>query len=92
MSLRRARRALASASPGKAAELSWEDEKFSYLALSRRRSPAAAARVIGRPRKGSGQVTLKLRRDDGSAGAKLFSRRDGQAFKRAWRNAWGAAL
>jgi Mitochondrial small ribosomal subunit Rsm22 len=27
----------------KAAELSWEDEKFSYLGVSRRRSPAAAS-------------------------------------------------
>jgi ribosomal protein RSM22 (predicted rRNA methylase) len=41
----------------KEAELSWEDEKFSYLAVSRRPSPAAAARVVARPRKASGRVT-----------------------------------
>jgi ribosomal protein RSM22 (predicted rRNA methylase) len=76
----------------KAAELSWEDEKFSYLAVSRRPAPVAAARVIARPRKGSGRVTLKLCRPDGSAGEQLFSRRDGQAFRRAWRSDWGAAL
>jgi ribosomal protein RSM22 (predicted rRNA methylase) len=76
----------------KAAELSWEDEKFSYLAVSRRPAPAAAARVIARPRKGSGRVTLKLCRQDGSASEQLFSRRDGDIFKRAWRSDWGAAL
>jgi ribosomal protein RSM22 (predicted rRNA methylase) len=76
----------------KEAELSWEDEKFSYLAVSRQPASAAAARVIGRPRKGSGRVTLKLCRRDGSAGEELFSRRDGPAFKRAWRSDWGAVL
>jgi ribosomal protein RSM22 (predicted rRNA methylase) len=76
----------------KEAELSWEDEKFSYLAVSRQPATAAAARVIGPPRKGSGRVTLKLCRPDGSAGEQLFSRRDGQAFKRVWRSDWGAAV
>lgn len=76
----------------KAAELSWEDEKFSYLAVSRRPASTITARVIARPRKGSGRVTLKLCRDDGSAGEQLFSRRDGDAFKRAWRSDWGTAL
>jgi ribosomal protein RSM22 (predicted rRNA methylase) len=76
----------------KEAELSWEDEKFSYVALSRRPAFAGAARVIARPRKGSGRVTLKLCREDGSADEQLFSRRDGQAFKRAWRSDWGSAL
>ena len=76
----------------KEAELSWEDEKFSYLAVSRRPATAAAARVIGRPRKASGRVTLKLCRPDGSTGEQLFSRRDGQAFKRAWRSDWGTAV
>ena len=70
----------------------WEDEKFSYVALSRRPMPAAGARVIARPRKGSGRVTLKLCRPDGSAGEQLFSRRDGEIFKRATRCDWGSSL
>jgi ribosomal protein RSM22 (predicted rRNA methylase) len=77
----------------KEAEVPWEDEKFSYVALSRR--PAAApgtARVIARPRKGSGRTTLKLCRPDGSAGEELFSRRHGSAFKRAWRSEWGSSI
>jgi len=76
----------------KEAELPWEDEKFSYVALSRRPASASAARVIAHPRKGSGRVTLKLCREDGSAGEQLFSRRDGASFKRAWRSDWGSAL
>jgi len=76
----------------KEAELPWEDEKFSYVAVSRTPSSATAARVIARPRKGSGRVTLKLCREDGSASEHLFSRRDGTLFKRAWRSDWGSAL
>lgn len=70
----------------------WEDEKFSYVALSRKPAPAAGARVIAWPRKGSGRVTLKLCRPDGSAGDQLFSRRDGALFKRATRCDWGSSL
>jgi ribosomal protein RSM22 (predicted rRNA methylase) len=76
----------------KRAEVPWEDEKFSYMALSQTPSPAAGSRVIARPRKGSGRVTLKLCRPDGSAGDRLFSRRDGEPFKRAWRSDWGSSL
>lgn len=76
----------------KEAELPWEDEKFSYVAVSRRPAAATAARVIARPRKGSGRVTFKLCRPDGSASEHLFSRRDGPLFKRAWRSDWGSAL
>jgi ribosomal protein RSM22 (predicted rRNA methylase) len=76
----------------KGAEVPWEDEKFSYVALSRRPATAPGARVIARPRKASGRVTLKLCRSDGSAGDQLFSRRDGELFKRATRSDWGSSL
>lgn len=76
----------------KAAEMSWEDEKFSYIGVARRPAPSAADRVIARPRKAGGRVTLKLCHPDGSAGERLFSRRDGVLFKRAWRKNWGSAL
>jgi ribosomal protein RSM22 (predicted rRNA methylase) len=70
----------------------WEDEKFSYVALSRKPLTAAGARVIAPPRKSSGRVTLKLCRPDGSAGGQFFSRRDGEIFKRASRSDWGSSL
>lgn len=77
----------------KGAEVPWEDEKFSYIAVSRQPAPSAnAARVIARPRKASGRVTLKLCRPDGSAGEQLFSRRDGELYKRAFRCDWGSLL
>jgi ribosomal protein RSM22 (predicted rRNA methylase) len=76
----------------KGADVPWEDEKFSYVAVSRKPAPAAGARVIARPRKASGRVTLKLCRPDGSAGDQLLSRRDGDLFKRASRSDWGSAL
>jgi ribosomal protein RSM22 (predicted rRNA methylase) len=77
----------------KGAEVPWEDEKFSYIAVSRQPAPGpAAARVIARPRKASGRVTLKLCRPDGSAGEQLISRRDGAIYKRASRSDWGSSL
>jgi len=76
----------------KAAEMSWEDEKFTYIAVARRPASSAAARVIARPRKAGGHIALKLCRSDGSASEQAFSRRDGALFKRAWRKNWGSTL
>jgi ribosomal protein RSM22 (predicted rRNA methylase) len=76
----------------KGADVPWEDEKFSYVAVSRKTATATGSRVIARPRKAIGRVTLKLCRPDGSAGERLFSRRDGTLFKRASRSDWGDAL
>ena len=76
----------------KGADVPWEDEKFSYVAVSRKPAPAIGARVIARPRKASGRVTLKLCHPDGSAGDRLFSRREGELFKRASRSDWGDLL
>jgi ribosomal protein RSM22 (predicted rRNA methylase) len=76
----------------KGADVPWEDEKYCYLAMSRTPFSTPAARVIARPRKASGRVTLKLCRPDGSAGEELISRRDGERFKRAARAEWGEAV
>lgn len=76
----------------KDADVPWEDEKFIYVAASRRPAPLRAARVIAPPRSGSGKVVLKLCELDGSAGEKLFTKRDGDAFKVARRLDWGDAV
>jgi ribosomal protein RSM22 (predicted rRNA methylase) len=77
----------------KGAEVPWEDEKFSYLAVSRRPVAALpAGRVIAPPKSASGRVTLKLCRSDGTAGERLVTRREGQAYKVARRLDWGDAL
>jgi ribosomal protein RSM22 (predicted rRNA methylase) len=76
----------------KGAEVPWEDEKFIYLAAARRPGLRPAARVIARPRQGSGQASLKLCRSDGTAGEELRTRRQGAAFKAFRRLDWGDVL
>ncbi|TIR03821.1 MAG: methyltransferase type 11, partial [Mesorhizobium sp.] len=73
----------------KDADVPWEDEKFIYVAASRQAAPSRAARVIAPPKSGSGKVLLKLCEKDGSAGEKLFTKRDGDAFRLARRLDWG---
>ncbi|BCG95882.1 small ribosomal subunit Rsm22 family protein [Mesorhizobium sp. 131-2-1] len=76
----------------KDADVPWEDEKFIYIAASRRPAPVRPARVIAPPKAGSGKVLLKLCRSDGNAGETLFSKRDGEMFKAARRADWGDSL
>lgn len=76
----------------KDAEVPWEDEKFIYVAASRQPAPARPARVIAPPKTGSGKVVLKLCEPDGKADERLFSKREGEAFKAARRVDWGDAL
>jgi ribosomal protein RSM22 (predicted rRNA methylase) len=77
----------------KEADVPWEDEKFVYLAASR--SPQRASRqprVIAPPRGASGQVRLKLCQTDGTAAERLFTKREGAAFRAARRVDWGDRL
>jgi len=76
----------------KDADVPWEDEKFSYLAVSRQPASERAARVLAPPKAGSGKVTLKLCRPDGTAAERLFTKRDGAIFRAARRADWGDAL
>ncbi|HEY6699925.1 MAG TPA: small ribosomal subunit Rsm22 family protein [Pseudolabrys sp.] len=76
----------------KGAEVPWEDEKFSYVAVARKPASTVGARVIARPRKAGGHITLKLCRPDGSANDQVFSRRDGALFKRARPTDWGSSF
>lgn len=76
----------------KDADVPWEDEKFIYVAASRQPASSHPARVIAPPKSGSGKVLLKLCQPDSSADEKLFTKRDGETFKRARRLDWGDAL
>lgn len=76
----------------KRAEVPWEDEKYVYIAVARRAGRPVEARVIAPPRMGSGRISLKLCRRDGTAAERLLTRRDGAAFKTARRLGWGDAL
>ncbi|CAN5311563.1 small ribosomal subunit Rsm22 family protein [soil metagenome] len=76
----------------KNAEVPWEDEKFIYLAVSRKPGLPAAARVIAPPQQAKGRVTLKLCKDDGNAEHRLVSKRESAAYKIARRADWGDTL
>lgn len=76
----------------KDADVPWEDEKFIYLAASRQPAAASSVRVLAPPRTGSGKVALKLCQPDGSVAERLFTKRDGDAFKAARRVDWGDQL
>jgi ribosomal protein RSM22 (predicted rRNA methylase) len=75
----------------KGAELSFEDEKFSYVALARERPPGFGARVLAHPRVGKAEVSAKLCTPEGIVTA-TAARRDGARYKaqKAWR--WGDAV
>ena len=73
----------------KSAEVPWEDEKFSYLAVARNAGVLPAARVIAPPRAGSGKVELKLCESDGKAETVLVTKREGVRYKQARRLDWG---
>lgn len=70
---------------------SFEDEKYSYVVLSRQAPAAIFGRVIDRPRQGRGQVELRLCTKDGVAFAQS-SRKDGEHYRALRRSAWGDAL
>jgi ribosomal protein RSM22 (predicted rRNA methylase) len=80
----------------KGTDLSYEDEKFSYVALARERlareaPPRIGARVLAHPRVGKAEVSAKLCTPDGIVAA-TAARRDGPRYKtqKAWR--WGEAV
>jgi ribosomal protein RSM22 (predicted rRNA methylase) len=76
----------------KGAEVPWEDEKYSFLAVSRFPAARHPARVLAPPRDGKNRVTMKLCRPDGSVAEVLVTKRDGDAYKAARRADWGEAL
>jgi ribosomal protein RSM22 (predicted rRNA methylase) len=76
----------------KSGEVPWEDEKFIYLAASRRPADVPGLRVLAPSRVASGRVTLKLCAADGSAGTRDFSKRDGPPYRAARRLDWGDLL
>ncbi len=72
----------------KGARLGYEDEKYSYLAVSASRPSAPAARLVRSPRRHKGHVRLLLC-EAGGLGERIISRRDGEIYKRARAARWG---
>ena len=82
--------ALAGAQQVKGAELPFEDEKFSYVALTRAPVAQHPARVLAQPVISKVEVTAKLCTPDGLVIAKVPRRARRTTRARRWR--WGDAV
>jgi len=75
----------------KSAELSHEDEKFSYLAASHRTGRLLAGRVVRHPEVRPGHLRLAVCTPSGFRRI-VVSRRQGEAYRLAKRLRWGSGL
>jgi ribosomal protein RSM22 (predicted rRNA methylase) len=75
----------------KDAELGYEDEKFSYVALSKAPVAHARARILRRPVHQPGLIVLETCTVEGLKTERV-TRRDKDAFRAARRAAWGQAI
>lgn len=79
----------------KGGELSYEDEKFSWVAASAPDQPVAqarSARILRHPLKRKGLVEFEVCRPDGSAGREVISKRAGERYRAARDAGWGDEL
>ncbi|WP_043627270.1 small ribosomal subunit Rsm22 family protein [Nonomuraea candida] len=79
----------------KAGTLSFEDEKFSYVAAAAEPRPRPAARVLRHPQKRKGVVSLRLCTDGDELRDVIVSKRQGELYRLArdveWGDDWPAA-
>lgn len=73
----------------KGADRGFEDEKFSYVALSRQTIETLGARVLFPVRVGKVEAQARLCKSDGTADWHTIPSRDKPSFKRARKWAWG---
>ncbi len=79
----------------KGGELSYEDEKFAWVAAARPGILArqvSSARILRHPLKHKGFVQFEVCRPDGSAGREIISRKSGDRYRAARDVAWGDPL
>lgn len=72
----------------KGAELGYEDEKYSYLAVAKYPAQPAAARVIRRPEKHPGFIRLRLCAEDALTNLTV-TRKNKEDWRRARKADWG---
>ncbi len=72
----------------KGGDAPYEDEKFTYIALSRRDIEGVSARILRHPKIESGKITLKLCTDKGAETA-IKTKKDKAAFKAARKSSAG---
>jgi ribosomal protein RSM22 (predicted rRNA methylase) len=76
----------------KGAELSYEDEKFSYVGAVRPRAArvvAPAGRIVRRPQQRKGLVTLSVCAQDGNIERDLVGKSKGDLYRQARKISWG---
>jgi ribosomal protein RSM22 (predicted rRNA methylase) len=76
----------------KGAELSYEDEKFSYVAMAKpevARAELPSGRIVRRPQQRKGLVMLDLCERDGSSRRELVAKSKGDPYRRARKASWG---
>ncbi|MEW1954292.1 small ribosomal subunit Rsm22 family protein [Terrabacter sp. NPDC080008] len=82
----------------KGAELSYEDEKFSWVAgaapgvLDSQVTQATPGRIIRHPLKRKGLVEFQVCRTDGTAGREVVSKKAGERYRKARDAEWGDTL
>ncbi|HEY2550663.1 MAG TPA: small ribosomal subunit Rsm22 family protein [Streptosporangiaceae bacterium] len=69
--------------------LGHEDEKFSYVAATRDRWPAAASRIVRHPKLAKGAVTLSLCTEGPGLASRTVFRREAGTYRDARNAAWG---
>ena len=98
VSLRGSRRTLREHRRLKGAELSYEDEKFSWVAaaapgvMSSHQAEALSGRILRHPLKRKGFVEFQVCRPDGTAGREVVSKKAGERYRRARDAEWGDTL
>jgi ribosomal protein RSM22 (predicted rRNA methylase) len=75
----------------KAAELGYEDEKYSYVAFARQAFNLPQARIVRHPRKRSGHVEFEVCAAEGLK-RETLSKKHGDTYKKARKLEWGDAL
>jgi ribosomal protein RSM22 (predicted rRNA methylase) len=77
----------------KSGELSYEDEKYAYIAASRTARPGASgrrpARILRHPTLRKGLVSLELCTEEGNAVELKVAKSEGEPYKQARRAHWG---
>lgn len=76
----------------KGGDLSYEDEKFSFVFAVRSGAAPADRRILRHPAKHKGFVEFTVCDKGGSTGRATMSRKQGEAYKRARDLRWGDAL
>jgi ribosomal protein RSM22 (predicted rRNA methylase) len=73
----------------KEGSLGFEDEKFSYLIVTKQEVLPRGARILRHPHKGSGHVKLQLCTPQGTLEEVVVSKKDGAKYREARDASWG---